>query len=238
MNTFHRRFAAVAALALASAGAQAATVTLAGAIVSHNDIVNVDFTLAAASAVKIWSDSWQSGLNFDPTAAVWSPAGSDYSLLLAVDDDDTVAPGQGFYDTGFTFPTLAAGSYRLTLATAINSPLGTLLSQGFAYDLEAPIALGLWNQPTYDPNANDQKGGAWRLTFDGVDQAAVTVQAVREPASLLLVGFALGLVALTSHRRRSQKAQQAAFAAGPAVDVAVPSAMQRNRWPAMVDVVL
>jgi hypothetical protein len=192
-----RKFAAAAALVLATAGAQAAAVTLAGTIVAHNDVVSFNFTLANTSEVKIWSDSWRSGLNFDPTAAVWARAGADYTLVRAVDDDDTVAPGQGFYDTGFLFPALAAGNYRLTLATAINSPLGTLLSQGFAYDSQAPIALAVWNQPTYDPNANDQKGGAWRVNFTGVDQAA---QVLSAPASAALAALALGLLVLTKKR--------------------------------------
>jgi hypothetical protein len=201
MNTHLRSIAAATTLALAGAGAQAAAVTLTGAIVFHNDIVRIDFTLAAAGDVKIWTDSWQSGLNFDPTAALWAQAGADYTLVQAVDDDDTVSPGQGFYDMGFIVPALSAGSYRMTLAAAINNPMGTLLSQGFAYDGETPIVLALWNQPTYDPNLNDQKGGAWRVNFTGVDQAAL---AVPEPRSLLLVALALGLVPLVSRWQRQR----------------------------------
>jgi hypothetical protein len=162
-------------------------------------MVRLDFSLPVAGSLQIWSDSWQAGLNFDPTAALWRRVGSDYSLVLAVDDDDTVGPGQGAYDVGFNFATLLAGSYRLTLAAAINSPNGTLLSQGFAYDSQTPIALADWNQPTYDPNNNDQKNGLWRLNFQGVNQ----VNVVPEPAAPLLVALGLGLLALN---RRSRQA--------------------------------
>lgn len=190
------RIAAAAALLMSVTAAQAGDFTVTGTMTFHNDVVLVDFSLAsAATNVKIWTDSWQSGLNFDPTAALWVRSGADFSRLAEVDDDDTVAPGQGFYDTGFSLPSLAAGQYRVTLAAAVNASNGSLLSQGFAYDSETPIPLALWNQPTYDPNANDQKGGFWQLRFSQVDSVSV----VPEPASWLLLG--LGAVGLSLRRR-------------------------------------
>lgn len=202
---FLRRAAAMAlsssALALALP-AQAEDFTFSGQIRFHNDIVQIDFSLAqAATDVRLWTDSWQGGLNFDPAAALWQAAGADFSLLSEVDDDDSIAPGQGFYDTGFTLPTLAAGSYRVTLVAAFNAANGMLLSQGFSYGSQAPILLTDWNQPSYDPNANDQKGGFWRLNLSGVSQASV----VPEPAAWQLLGIGLGLMvgAAALRRRRS-----------------------------------
>ncbi len=212
MHTHIRKLAAASALLLAAAGTQAATVTLSGNLVAHNDIVRIDFMLPAAADVKIWTDSWLSGLNFDPTAAVWAQTGNDHTLVAAVDDDDTVGPGQGYYDSGILLPALAAGRYLVTLATAINGPIGALLSQGFAYDSEAPIALALWNQPTYDPNLNDQKGSAWRINFTGVPQAALAVPA---PGSVLLVALALGLMAASSRRPPSHRRPGQAALAKP-----------------------
>ena len=125
---------------------------------------------------------------------MWSLQGSPFSLVAEDDDNDTLAAGQGYHDTGFAWPTLAAGAYRLTLAAAGNTALGNLLSDGFAYDAEAPIAIDQWTQPGHDPNANDQKGTFWLLQFSGVDQ----VSAVPEPASALLL--ALGGLALLGAR--------------------------------------
>jgi len=190
------RIAAAAALLMSVTAAQAGDFTVTGTMTFHNDVVMVDFSLAsAATGVKIWTDSWLSGLNFDPTTALWVRDGADFSRLAEVDDDDTVAPGQGFYDTGFSLPSLAAGQYRVTLVAAVNASNGSLLSQGFAYDSETPIPLALWNQPTYDPNANDQKGGFWQLRFSQVDSVSV----VPEPASWLLLG--LGVATLSVRRR-------------------------------------
>ena len=197
MNLIFR--AAVAAIALlATTLTQAADFTLSGTIQNHNDIVAIDFSLAASGGVDIWSDSWRSGANFDPTAALWLKSGADFTLVAAVDDDDTIAPGQGFYDTGFSLASLAAGDYRVTLGAAINAPVGALLSQGFSYDAETPIRLSLWNQPSYDPNANDQKGGFWQLHFSGVDSVA----AVPEPSAWTML--AIGLVALGAAARRRE----------------------------------
>jgi hypothetical protein len=190
------RIAAAAALLMSVTAAQAGDFTVTGTMTFHNDVVMVDFSLAsAATGVKIWTDSWQSGLNFDPTGALWLRSGGDFSRLAEVDDDNTIATGQGFYDTGFSLPSLAAGQYRVTLTAAVNASNGSLLSQGFAYDSETPIPLALWNQPTYDPNANDQKGGFWQLRFSQVDSVSV----VPEPASWLLLG--LGAVGLSLRRR-------------------------------------
>ena len=104
MNTPLKKWAAATTLLLAGVGAQGAAVALSGSIAAHNSVVHINFTLGAAGDVAIWTDSWLSGLNFDPTGVVWAQAGSDHNLLVAADDNDTVAPGQGFYDTGFVLP--------------------------------------------------------------------------------------------------------------------------------------
>ena len=190
---------ALAALALCgSVAAQAADFDFSGQLINQKDVVQFDFSLAAAGTVSIWTDSWKSGLNFDPQLSLFD--GGHALQYVFADGGDSVSANAGFFDDGTTFAPLAAGHYRLTLGTYSNDAVGPNLANGFTYDNAAPIALANWNQPGYDINSNDQKGGAWSLHLSGVDQ----VSAVPEPtnAALLLVGL-LGLTVNAIRRRRS-----------------------------------
>jgi PEP-CTERM motif len=197
-QTTPSRWLAALLLAAAAGHGQAADFTLQGDIAFHKDIVQIDFMLAAAGSVTLWTDSWQAGVNFDPTGALWLRSDADYSLLALNDDNVDVPTGPGSFDVGFLLPTLAAGSYRLTLAASFNEPNGTLLSQGFSYDGQAPIALADWTQPSADPNFPDQKGGYWRLNLSGVDQASV----VPEPSVAWLLALGLGGLGLLMRQRK------------------------------------
>lgn len=174
---------------LLSLNAGAADLTFSGQAVNHNDKIVIDFQVAAGSSISLWTDSWQSGLNFDPQLYL-----AQGDVIVREDDDQgsLVNASAGFYDAGLTFTASAAGSYRLVLNAASNLRLGSTLSAGFSYDGDTPIPLASWNQPSYDVNANDQKGGFWRVHLSGVETAAV----VPEPAgwALMLPGLlALGL---------------------------------------------
>jgi hypothetical protein len=192
-SRLHRGLTALA-LASAAVAAQADAFTFSGQARHHNDVVRIDFRLSAASDVQLWTDSWQSGLNFDPLLAVFNPL----TLIALNDDDDTVAGGQGYFDAGLALPQLAAGRYRLTLTAAPNAPIGTAWADGFAFDGQAPIAMAKWDQPSRDINANDQKGGYWQLHLNGVTQAAV----VPEPTTLALL--LAGLLAVIRITRRTR----------------------------------
>lgn len=194
------RAVAAAALVASAASAPAADFTFAGNAVFNTDIVALNFTLAADTAgVRVWTDSWQSGLNYDPTLAVWAQAGSDYTLLGEVDDDDSVGPGQGSFDAGLFFASLAAGQYRVTLAASPNYANGSRLSDGFLFDGSVPIPIALWDQPGHDINKDDQKGTFWRVNLTDVSQASV----VPEPSTWALLALSLGVVAWRSRRPAS-----------------------------------
>jgi hypothetical protein len=190
--TFSRHLLAAAAL-LASLGTQAAEFSFSGDIVHHKDLVVIDFSLSAPAEVTLWTDSWQSGVNFDPMLSLYTAGGS---LVTSFDDPvgNTWPVGVGYYDASQRFTPLAAGHYRLVL--------GASYEPGSAgYQADAPIPLAQWNQWSYDPNANDQKGGFWRLNLSGVEQAAV----VPEPGriGLMLAGL-LSIALVVRQRQRKQ----------------------------------
>ncbi|MEY4413145.1 MAG: hypothetical protein RIQ53_438 [Pseudomonadota bacterium] len=197
MNALDSTLAYVAAGALAfglAAGpAAAASTTLSGDLGFHNSVVLISFDVADSGAVSLWTDSWQSGLNVDPLLSLFSADGT----LIEWNDDDAAASAERAYDAGLSLA-LAAGSYRLTLTASLNAPVGSTLDQGFAHDAETPVAVPLWNQPSYDLNLNDQKGTFWRVTLDGVQQAAV----VPEPQSAVLLAAGLLAVGLRLQRQR------------------------------------
>lgn len=191
----HRLPRALAALtlALAAACSQAADFNFSGRMAFHNDLVQIDFTVGAPGVVRLWTDSWQGGLNLDPLLSLFN---SGFSLIASNDDDDTVAAGQGFYDAGLSLP--LAGSYRLVLSASSNDALGPTLAAGFTYSADTPIRLADWVQPSSDINLGDQKGDAWQLHLSGVTLAA----AVPEPQSLALMLAGLLGVGLVARRRR------------------------------------
>lgn len=194
--------AALAAMTLlgTSLGARAADFSFVGQLDFHSSIAKIEFAITqGAETVRLWTDSFQSGHNFDPTLALWVRSGSGYTLLTEVDDDSTLAAGQTDFDAGIEVPGLQAGRYLVTLTASPNYAAGTALTDGFAFDGESPIPISAWNQPGYDINANDQKGDFWRLNLRNVDSAAP----VPEPGSYLLLAF--GLVALWLMHRASSK---------------------------------
>ena len=180
---------ATTALAAAAASAQAADFHYTGNIVNTNDVIRVGFHLdGAVSGVRVWTDSFQSGANFDPVTAVWNMTAGG-TLVGQNDDNPFVAPGQTFFDSGLVLGTLAAGDYLFTIAQYPNFANGSLLSDGFRFDANTPVA---------------RLGGTFFSVFlSGVDGATPPVPAVPEPETYALMFAGLGAVAFAARRRKA-----------------------------------
>ena len=189
--------ALLSASSLGFAGlANANSFTFSGNIANHNDIVRVDFSLAAdATNVRVWTDSFLAtgstqtgpGTNFDPITALWN---TDTGALIGENDDNaSIGAGQTYYDSGFSLAALVAGNYFFTMATYANFANGANISNGFAYDAQAPIAIADFNQPA---NAGNLRGTFWRINLDGVDTATPPdISPVPLPAAAWLFGTAI-----------------------------------------------
>jgi len=199
-TNFALRSLAAATLGFAALAAQAADFTFSGQFSHNTDVVQIDFSLNNSQAVTLFTDSWKSGLNFDPTLGLYD---AQHAWLQTIDDNDGSFAGPGYFDAGAVLPTLAAGHYRLTLSLAGNDPIAGAKSIGFTLDGTSPVALADWVQPSADINTGDQKGGYWSVHLNGVDQAAIA--AVPEPGSvaLMLAGLA-GLAGLKLRQRQRQ----------------------------------
>ena len=187
----------------AAASAQATQFDFGGNISTHKDVIQINFELASnATDVKVWTDSFLGGINFDPITAVWSQTNTGWSLLGQNDDNATIASGQTYYDSGLTFASLAAGSYKFTIATYNNWANGTTLAQGFKFDDQTAIPLALWTQPANHGNM----GTAYNVHLSGVTSA---VNAVPEPETYAMLLAGLGILGAVT-RRKNRKGAVAA----------------------------
>ena len=193
--------AAVAALA---GNAQAALFNFTGNITYNTDVVQINFSLLNdATNVRVWTDSFKSGLNFDPITALWNLTTG--ARIAEDDDNDDVNPAtQTYYDSGFTLASLAAGEYAFTVAAYANFA-GDSLSDPFAYETNGvtPVAIPDWCQPASD-NCQNQKGTFWSVWLDGVDNASNPDDPgndVPEPGTMLLAGLGLSALAFVGRRK-------------------------------------
>lgn len=196
MPSISRGLAALALSLCSVTGAHAVALSFSGQLMLNSDVAASDFTLGnGLSNIRIWTDSYQGGVNFDPTLALWQRDGTDYELVAQNDDDSTIGAGQSAFDAGLAFASLGAGDYRVTVTASPHFAAGNLLSSGFAFDpAYGPIdatPIAQWNQPSYDLNTNNQKGINWSLQ----------VTAVPEPTTWLLMALGLAATGTVARRR-------------------------------------
>jgi hypothetical protein len=191
------KLAAATLLSSVAAISSASTFSFSGDIQFHNDVVRIPFTINADSTdVRVWTNSYLNGLNFDPITAVWK---ADGTRLGQNDDDAGIGAGQTRYDSGLVFSTLAAGNYIFTVATYNNTSRTLNLADGFIYDSQTPVSLSTWCQPSNHCGM----GTHWSVQLSNVSDAAPASE-VPEPGTIGLMLAGLGMAGFLN-RRRSAK---------------------------------
>jgi hypothetical protein len=94
--------------------------------------------------LRVWTDSYSGGANFDPIIAVWHNG-----LRIAMNDDNPNINGryQSQRDAGLLLPTLPWGSYVVTVSAYPNFPISDRIGDGVTYDAQTPIPIDTWCQP-------------------------------------------------------------------------------------------
>jgi hypothetical protein len=176
-----------------------------GTFTQDNEVALLNFTVGSTSTITIFSSSWQSG-GFDPILAIWNSSGN----LMAQQDDggnvgstlsNSVSYNHGTWDSYYSV-TLAAGSYKASIAQYNNFAVGSNLSSGFIHDgnpnFTFDLGYGGATQPLFNGvwDSNDPRTGNWAFHILNVEAAnqqnvpdATSTVALLGLAMLALVGL-------------------------------------------------
>jgi hypothetical protein len=189
--------------------ANSANFTFSGDLTYHNDIVQVDFTIANATDVSLYTDSFgylglnqfgnPIGTNFDPIATLWDADGN------FVAENDDLAPDNGRLDAGILSISLEPGTYSFTVGAYDNFPKGDILSDGFSNSSDLPIKIKDWIDILNNKYSTNNLGGSfWKINLEGVDSATlIPTSAVPLPGALWMFGSGLiGFIGFARNNRR------------------------------------
>jgi hypothetical protein len=197
--------AALAACAC-MASANAATMSYTGNFTKDNDVVLIDFSVAALQTVQIRTWSYAGGVNgagqtiarggFDPIIQLFNAAG-----VQVGQQDDAECPKvaadavtRQCWDINYSIK-LGPGNYTVSLQQYNNYSVSTSLADGFYYAGAQNASF----RGGFIDEMDNKRTGLWAL--DIVNASPVQPASVPEPSSALLMGAALAGMSVLRRRR-------------------------------------
>ncbi len=189
MERFSKTLSGIVALSLllsvvtAPAHAVPTDFDFSGTFENDNDVLLIDFNVASASDITIFSSSWQdfdTGLGFDPILALWT---GDGTLIEQQDDGNNsgvtssngVEYSHGVWDSFFS-RSLEAGDYIASVVQYDNFARSDQLEDGFIMDSDPNFTRteGFGDADNFNDADGDARTGDWEFHILNVEDAGAT----------------------------------------------------------------
>jgi hypothetical protein len=192
----------------ANLGTLSAPLTTSGTLANQGVVFEATFSLTSATQLTIFTTSYGGGMNtngtttsaggFMPSLVLYNAtgnyvAGETFPSPIGSTDPSTRLVGDSYIRTS----TLAGGTYIVALSDYLvqQSPTAINLSDGF---------IDYGSGTTFSDVQGNLRTGSYTLNITGATNAA----AAPEPATLALIGPAVGSLALWLYRRRNMQHQR------------------------------